>query len=127
MKVLARILSGLMTVAFLGLGLLFIFNPAATLNLLQLTPEAPDGWAAIRSVFGGLFLGIALLLIHGLVHSEGLPIRMAGVVLAATVLGRVVSLAADGFEAHLLRPILIEAVLVAICFFSAKQFSESEA
>ena len=127
MKILAKVLSGILAVAFLGLGLLFVFNPAATLTLLQLTPVAIGGWAAIRSVFGGLFLGIALLLIHGLVHDEGLPVRMAGVVLAATVLGRLVSLALDGFEASLLGPIIIESILIAICFFSAKQLGEPAA
>lgn len=127
MKILAKVLSGILTLAFLGLGLLFMFNPAATVELLQLTPEAADGWAAIRSVFGGLFLGIAILLLRGLMYEEWLPIRIAGIILAITILGRIVSLVVDGFEAHLLGPIAVEIVLVAICFFSARQFENTEA
>lgn len=126
MKTLAKVLSGILVLAFLGLGVLFMFNPAATLDLLQLTPEAVGGWASIRSVFGGLFLGLALLLLRGLMYEEWLPIRMAGIILAITILGRIDSLAVDGFEVQLLGPIVIEIVLVAICLFSARQFEKTK-
>ncbi|MEM7126771.1 MAG: DUF4345 family protein [Chloroflexota bacterium] len=127
MKTLAKVLSGILTLVFVGLGLLFMFNPAATLELIQLTPEAAGGWAGIRSVFGGLFLGLAVLLLRGLMYEEWLPIRIAGIILAITILGRIISLVADGFETNLLGPIIVEIVLVAISLFSARQFEKTKA
>ena len=127
MKILAKVLPGILALAFLGLGLLFMFNPAATVERLQLAPQALDGWANIRSVNGGLFVGMAMLLIHGLLKGEGMPIRMVGILLAIIALGRIVSLVLDGFAGHLIAPIVVEIVLVAICLFSAKTLGADEA
>ncbi len=127
MKILAKVLPGILALAFLGIGLLFMFNPAATLERLQLAPQDLDGWANIRSVNGGLFLGMAMLLVHGLLKGEGMPIRMVGILLALVALGRIVSLALDGFAGHLIVPIVVEIVLVAICLFSAKTLGSDTA
>lgn len=127
MQTLAKILTGILIVLFVGLGLFFMFNPAGTVEILQLTPESAGGWAAIRSTFGGLFIGLALLLLRGVMYEEWLPIRIAGIILAVTIIGRVVSLIADGFETSLLGPIVVEIVLVAICLFASGQFKNAEA
>ncbi|MEM7126844.1 MAG: hypothetical protein AAF702_10990 [Chloroflexota bacterium] len=37
MKTLAKVLPGILALAFLGLGLIFMFNPAATLGRLGVT------------------------------------------------------------------------------------------
>lgn len=122
MKMLAKILPGILALAFLALGLLFMFNPAATLDRLQLAPQGLDGWANIRSVNGGLFIGMGMLLVHGVLKSERMLIRVVGILLGIIALGRIVSLVLDGFAGHLIAPILVEIVLVAICFFAASQY-----
>ena len=126
MKILAKVLPGILGIAFLGVGLLFMFNPAATLDRLELVPNAIAGWASIRSFIGGTFLGLAVLLFHGVIKSEGKPIRMVGILLAAAVLGRIVSLVADGVDGTVIGPVVIEIILVAICFFAANTL-EAEA
>ena len=88
MKPLAKTLSIILVILFTLLGLIFMFFPAATLELLQLTPESAGGWAGIRSVFGGLFIGLALLILRGLAYDEWFPIRLAAIILVFTVFGR---------------------------------------
>ncbi len=126
MKHLAKTLSIILVILFVLLGLLFMFVPGATVELIQLTPESAGGWAGIRSVFGGLFIGLALLLLRGVTYDEWFPIRLAGIILAVTIIGRVVSLVADGFEPRLIGPIVVELVLVAICLFASKQYQLAE-
>lgn len=127
MKTLAKVLPGIIALFFLVAGLLFTFNPAATLERLQLTPESIAGLAAIRSFIGGTFLGMALLLVHGIVKNEGKPVRMVAILLGAAVLGRLVGLLVDGVDSTVIGPFVIEIVLVGLLLFSAKQLEEGEA
>ncbi len=126
MKTLAKVLPGILAVVFLLVGLLFMFNPEATLARLELTPEGIAGWAAIRSFIGGTFVGMALLLIHGVVKSEAKPVRMVAILLGAAVIGRLFGLIFDGVNSTVIGPVVIEIVLVAMLLFSSKNIEESE-
>lgn len=126
MKTLAKVLPGIIALFFLLPGLLFIFNPDAGLGRLGVTPETIAGYASIRSFIGGTFLGMALLLVHGIVKNEGKPIRMVAILLAMAVLGRLAGLLLDGVDSTVIGPFVIEIVLVGVLLFSAKQLEEGE-
>ena len=126
MKTLAKVLPGLIALFFLLPGFLFTFNPDAGLGRLGVTPDTIAGYASIRSFIGGTFLGLAVLLIHGIMQNAAKPIRMVAIMLAMAVLGRLVGLGLDGIDSTVIGPFVIEIVLVGVLLFSAQQIEASE-
>jgi len=72
------------------------------------------GKANLRADVGGLFLGIAILTIFAAVRQNRFAILAAVTLLSATLLGRFVSVAIDGYGAHAGPPMAIEAVIIII-------------
>ncbi|MEM7126843.1 MAG: hypothetical protein AAF702_10985 [Chloroflexota bacterium] len=68
-----------------------------------------------------------MFIVHGLLKGEGMPIRMAGILLGIVAIGRIVSLGLDGFAGNLVVPIVVEIVLVALLIFSAGQLEADRA
>lgn len=74
------------------------------------------GRANLRADVGGLFLGIGCLSLFAAVRQNGSALLAAAALLAATLLGRFVSVVIDGYSARVGPPILVEAVvLVLLC------------
>jgi len=72
------------------------------------------GKANLRADVGGLFLGIAILTIFAAVRQNRSAILAAATLLSATLLGRFVSVAIDGYGARTGPPMIIEAVVIVI-------------
>lgn len=72
------------------------------------------GKANLRADVGGLFLGIAVLTIFAAARQNRFALLAAATLLSATLLGRFVSVAIDGFGARVGPPMVIEAILIAI-------------
>ncbi len=120
MKILARILPGILGLLFLAVGLVFMINPSgeAVLARLSLTPEGIVGLATIRSVIGGTFVTMGILLASAALKGHAKPVLIVGIFLTVALIGRIFGLVLDGSNIEVLRPVIIEIVLIAICAFS---------
>lgn len=72
------------------------------------------GKANLRADVGGLFLGIAILTIFASIRQNRFAVLAAATLLSATLLGRFVSVAIDGFGARVGPPMAVEAVVIVI-------------
>lgn len=72
------------------------------------------GKANLRADVGGLFLGIAILTIFASIRQNRFAVLAAATLLSATLLGRFVSVAIDGFGARVGPPMVVEAVVIVI-------------
>lgn len=72
------------------------------------------GRANLRADVGGLFLGISGLALFAAVRQHQGAILAATVLLGATLIGRFVSIAIDGYSAAVAPPMIVEAILIAI-------------
>lgn len=75
------------------------------------------GRANLRADVGGLFLGISGLTLFAAVRQHQGAILVATVLLGATLIGRFVSIAIDGYSAAVAPPMVVEAILIAILLF----------
>jgi hypothetical protein len=75
------------------------------------------GRANLRADVGGLFLGISGLALFAAVRQHQGAILAATVLLGATLIGRFVSIAIDGYSAAVAPPMIVEAILIAILLF----------
>jgi hypothetical protein len=82
------------------------------------------GRANLRADVGGLFLGISCLTLFAAARQNRGALLAAASLLAATLLGRFVSVAIDGFGAPVSRPIVVEAVLIAILLFAYRAWGK---
>lgn len=74
------------------------------------------GRANLRADVGGLFLGIGCLSLFAAARQDRSALLATATLLGATLLGRIVSLAIDGYSARVGPPIFVEAVvLVLLC------------
>ena len=125
MSTLATVLPSIIGALFLAVGLLFMFNPTSekVLARLQLTPGSIAGLANIRSFIGGTFVGLGVLLLHGVIAGDPQPFLMVAILLSAAVIGRVVGLVVDGRDKTVIAPLVGEIVLVGILLFSHNALS----
>ena len=75
------------------------------------------GRANIRADVGGLFLGISALTLFAAIRQHQEAILAAALLLVATLFGRFVSIAIDGYSAPVAPPMIVEAILIAILLF----------
>jgi hypothetical protein len=75
------------------------------------------GRANLRADVGGLFLGISGLTLFAALRQHQGAILAAAVLLTATLIGRFVSVAIDGYSAAVAPPMIVEAILIAILLF----------
>lgn len=65
---LTRVLLLFQGVVFTALGIWFLFDPMPMAEVIQLLPQSPAGLVELRTVYGGLELGLGLLLIGTAFH-----------------------------------------------------------
>lgn len=82
------------------------------------------GRANLRADVGGLFLGIACLAVFGAARRHRGAILVAALLLGATLLGRFVSVAIDGYTGPVGRPMVIEAIVIAILLFAYRAWGK---
>lgn len=93
MEMVLLILKIISCVATIGTGLLAALRPSAVPGFTGLETTGPRGVTEIRSIFGGLFIGVgAFPLIAGLPAAY----RMLGVMYLAIGAARLVSMVVDG-------------------------------
>jgi hypothetical protein len=117
MIILSRILVAVIGVlALLGVGQhWFDLDAVAVERGMQAIGDI--GRANLRADVGGLFLGISGLALFAAVRQHQGAILAAAVLLTATLIGRFVSVAIDGYSAAVAPPMIVEAILIAILLF----------
>ncbi|MEM8923843.1 MAG: DUF4345 family protein [Actinomycetota bacterium] len=108
------IIIGLLAVPLTALGLRSMFLPTNMGDAVGLTPDGVPGLSEIRSVLGGLFLASVAMIITGLVTDDTTWFLAVAVIMIAAVIGRLVSLATDGFTQAVLPPLVIELVIAGV-------------
>ena len=76
------------------------------------------GRANLRADVGGLFLGIACFALFAALRQNLAALLAAATLLSATLIGRLVSVAVDGYSARMGPPMIIEAIVLSV-FFAA--------
>lgn len=118
MRIFTRILVAVIgVVALLGVGQHW-FDLDAVHAQRGMLAMGDVGKANLRADVGGLFLGISMLTIFAAVRQNRPALLAATVLLSATLLGRFVSVAIDGFSAPVGPPMAVEAVLIVILLFA---------
>ncbi len=117
MIILSRILVAIIgLIALLGVGQhWFDLDAVAAERGMQAIGDI--GRANIRADVGGLFLGISALTLFAAIRQHQGAILAAALLLVATLFGRFVSIAIDGYSAPVAPPMMVEAILIAILLF----------
>jgi hypothetical protein len=117
MIILSRILVAIIgLIALLGVGQhWFDLDAVAVERGMQAIGDI--GRANVRADVGGLFLGISALTLFAAIRQHQGAILAAALLLVATLFGRFVSIAIDGYSAPVAPPMIVEAILIAILLF----------
>ena len=115
-----RVLIGLTGLLYITLALGFLLDPAQAAARLGIGAIAPLGMATLRGDFIGFFGTIGILALLGAVRNEAryftAPLMLVGMTLA----GRLITVAASGFDATMGPPMLVEAVTVALLLLGSR-------
>lgn len=105
---------GIVALLLIGLGLGFILDPAGSGLRFFLSPLGTQGMASLRADFTAFFVVGGAFALYGVArrHRPALlvPIALVGVAL----LGRAISLVADGAPATAFPPMVVEALMVTL-------------
>ena len=93
----ARALAAVIALLFLVFGALYFISPEGRMGEADLEASSNLGLATVRSLIGGGFLTFGILLVmHTVVGRQTGALRFAILFLLLSLIGRVVSLFADG-------------------------------
>lgn len=120
-----QVLVGLSATFLAGLGARTMFSPTSMLDVLAIEPQGPAGLNTLRGFLGGLFLGSSVLLATGLATGQTVFFTAVATTMGVVVLGRLVGLAADGFDRKVVFPLVAEIAMVTL-FIVARQQLASE-
>ncbi len=99
MRMAARVIAGIVALAFIIFGVRYMFAPAALMEAGGLEAVSSLGMANVRALIGGSFLTFGILIVmHTVVHQETGSLRFAILFLLLSIVGRIVSLIADGAD-----------------------------
>ncbi len=95
--------------------------PDAAARIVSLQPMTPGATGEIRAIFGGLIVGMGLVIVRGAVGGDRGKqwLLAASVAYFGLVLGRIVSLVLDGAVAHTLMAGAFEGLLGVLLFYAA--------
>lgn len=82
------------------------------------------GRANLRADVGGLFLGIGAFTLFAAFRKNRCALLAAAALLGATLLGRFVSLAVDGFGGPVERPMIVEGMVIAILLIAYRMWGK---
>jgi len=114
MDVVLQVLAGLLCLPLTALGLKSMLKPMSMLDDLAVDPRGAVGLNTIRGMMGGVLLSSAGMIAWGLYSGETVLLLAVAVLMAAIAVGRLLGVALDGFDKAVVRPIVIELVLVVL-------------
>jgi uncharacterized membrane protein len=114
MTTVLRVLVGGIGVLAVLLALRCWMAPEAFASELGIAPIGPLGLASLRADLGAFFGVVGVLALAAGIRARGelllAPVLLVGVALA----GRMLSIGLEGFSPDMMRPIVVEAVLLAV-------------
>ena len=114
MKLVMRIVIGLVGLFNILIGLSFLFKPSKMAADFALSPLGVQGMATMRADFPAFFLTGAIFSLIGAWRVEAKALLVPMMLLAFALLGRFVSIALDGVVATTVPPMVVEAVMIAL-------------
>jgi len=116
-----RALVGVIGVLALLVAARLWIGPEAPAAALGLKADGLLGLATLRADVGGFFAAGGLFALAGAIQGEGRLLTPPAVLLGLALVGRLVTVAVDGYAAPMLPPMIIEAVLVAILLIARRR------
>lgn len=96
MKLVARVLLGLVAAFLLANGLNLMFNPAGALPGLLVSAESAEGLSNVRALWGGAITAIGISVVFAVVTCDIDNARPAVLFSFALVVARIVGIVVDG-------------------------------
>lgn len=108
-------------VGHLIFGVYALSAPLQVAGLLSLSPATPGASGEIRAVFGGLAAAMGVAILRGARRGPAGRqwLLLLALAFAGLVLGRVASLAGDGFALHTVLSMILEGGIAAILLYAA--------
>ncbi|WP_420630685.1 DUF4345 family protein [Candidatus Leptofilum sp.] len=123
----ARGLAGLVALLFLIFGVRYMFLPAGLMESGGLEAVSSLGLANVRALIGGAFLTFGILLImHTVISQQTGALRFTILFLLLSIVGRIVSLIADGSNGGVVRNMIPAIILFVVSIASLMMFLRSE-
>ena len=116
-----RALVGVIGVLALFVAARLWIGPEAPAAALGLKADGLLGLATLRADVGGFFAAGGLFALAGAIRGEGRLLTPPAMLLGLALVGRLVTVAVDGYAAPMLPPMIIEAVLVAILLIARRR------
>ncbi|WP_310497975.1 DUF4345 family protein [Sandarakinorhabdus sp.] len=118
-------------VALIGLfniliGLGFLMRPAQLAQQFFLSPVGSQGLATLRADFPGFFITGGTFALIGALRSDTRALLVPMLLLAVALVGRFVSLAADGFGPEAVQPMVAEAVMILVLFLCQRSLGRAK-
>ena len=124
----ARGLATIIAFLFLAFGIRYMFDPAPLMEAAGLAASSPLGMATVRAFIGGGFLAFGILLVmHTVVHQQTGALRFSILFLLLSIVGRVVSLNADGGGPEVMRNFVPVSIMLLVSIASLVMFLRTEA
>ena len=114
-----QIIAAVLAVPLAALGLRSLLPPGQMADAVGLSPNGVPGLSEVRSVLGGLLAGSAALIVVGVVATEPVWFLAVAVLMGVAILGRLISLAVDGFDRTVVPPLVIEIGVAAVMIAAA--------
>ncbi|ODU68348.1 MAG: hypothetical protein ABT11_16960 [Novosphingobium sp. SCN 66-18] len=124
MKNAMRVIAGLLGLFNVAIGLGFLLDPAIAGQRFFLASLGTQGMATLRADFTALFVGMGLFALAGAWKASRALVLVPVVLLPLALIGRGVSLIADGAPATAFPPMIVEAAMIAILVLAARSFDE---
>ena len=128
MQLTAKIIPGLIALLFLFMGINFLFDPVAGAQQMSVEPIGTHGLNTLRGDFGGLFLTCGVLLVIGIVKTQGQWFIAVAVAMGLIALGRLFGFVLDGSPSQAtLTAFGVEIVIaIALVFSSSRLGSQPD-
>jgi hypothetical protein len=122
-----RVVIGLSGLLFLGLAIGFLLDPVRAASNLGVGALAPLGLATLRGDFLGFFGAGGALTLIGAVRNDARFLTAPLLMIALTLLGRLITVAVSGFDPAMGPPVAVEAIIIVLLIFGRRSFSEGNA
>lgn len=117
-----KILLGVLCLPLVALGIRSMFKPTGMLDDLAVQANGSAGLNTVRGVVGGLFLASAAMIVLGLATEQTVWLLAVALLMGVAAIGRVVGIAADGYDKAVLRPLVAEVVISAVAVLAHIRF-----
>ena len=115
-----KILIMLLTIPIIVLGVKTMFDPTSMIEKWGMSPIGNTGLNSLRSIFPGVLLGSAFMIILGFWKNNVTWFLATSLLLSVVAFGRIVSFIIDGFDANSVPPTIYEFVLALLLIYYTK-------